>query len=133
MHREQAIETLRFEEGIIRDCELNPNQKGFAAADKKEQQSVAYVHQTDLLVIDSRHPVVKNLQKQPAFPGRSYRFGSFQGRCFEWHPSFPFDSAARSTKHRHIVCDGIDVVWAQMHGGHKRAGLGVIGIVDPRS
>jgi hypothetical protein len=72
MHREQTIEDLRRNEGVVRDGKLNAHQQRFKAGDEQEYQRITDIHDPDLLVIYRCHPLMHHIEP-PAPQLRSTR------------------------------------------------------------
>ena len=74
---------------IVRDRKLDPHQRRFQSANHKKDQPIRDIHQTDLLVVDRRHPLVHHVRRRPSLV--PYRLvDGFQYRsCARHVRSFP--------------------------------------------
>ena len=52
---------------VIGYRQLNPHQQRFEPCNHQEDQSIADLHQADLLVINCCHPVVQHLKPKPSW------------------------------------------------------------------
>ncbi len=59
MHREELVEGLGGDEGVLRAGELQPHEERLGAADGEEDQRCEEVKDADLLVVDGGDPRVE--------------------------------------------------------------------------
>jgi hypothetical protein len=74
MHGEETVIDLGAEKVIVRERELDPNKKGFGAADQQEEHRKQDVEYAEALMINGHYPLMEFFDKSLSLPATSNRF-----------------------------------------------------------